>query len=315
LVVNDPQVTIISPCFNQGRFVESTIASVRLQTDRRWELIVVDDGSSDQSVAVATTAGEGDARVSVLEMPHRGVSHARNAGLARASAASRYLLFLDADDVLEPSMLESFVRELDSDPRLSMVHGLLSFIDETGRTLPGTPGMHPRRVPDRWRVRELQDADRETPFASILALAGIIPSCSVMRRSAFVAVGGWDETFGQGFEDTDLFLRLALHGPIHQIPERLVCHRRHAGQASEEPGRHDAQIIKLHARWRDLEALAPDHRAVVRDAWRFYDRQLNWLSAWRSTRRLLRNGRPILAARFVAGSIRRTLQSWEFGRE
>ena len=92
----------------------------------------------------------------------------------------------------------------------------------------------------------------------------------MIRRSAFIAVGGWDETFGQGFEDTDLFLRLALRGPVHQIPERLVRHRRHPSQSSEQPGRHKAQIIKLHGRWRGLARLAPEHGAVVRDAWHFY---------------------------------------------
>ncbi len=270
----------------------------------------MDDGSSDQSVAAATAAAQGDPRISVLELPHAGVSQARNAGAAQAAPGSPYLLFLDADDELDPSMLERFVRELDSDPRLSMVHGRVTFIDEAGRALPGTPGMHPRYARDRWGVRVLPDTELETPFASILALAGIIPSCSMMRRSAFISAGRWDEAFGQGFEDTDLFLRLALQGPIHQIPERLVRHRRHPAQSSEAPGRHDAQIIKLHARWRDLDRLAPEHRLVVRDAWRFYDRQLNWRTARLAARRSLRERRPALAARFLGGSIMITARSW-----
>lgn len=310
LPLRPPLVTIISPCFNQERFIESTIASVRLQTERRWELLVSDDGSSDRSVAVAIAAATGDERVRVLELPHRGVNHARNAGLAQASIATRYLLFLDADDELEAVMLERCVHELESGSRLSMVHSLVSFIDEAGRVLARTPGMHPRYAPDGWRVRVLEDAERETPIASILALAGIIPSCSMIRRSAFVAAGGWDETFGQGFEDTDLFLRLALEGPVHQIPERLVRHRRHAGQSSEEPGRHDAQLLRLHARWRNLDRLAREQRPAIRDAWRFYDRQLNWHVASMAARRSLSEGRPVAAIRFLGGSMLRTLRSW-----
>jgi glycosyltransferase involved in cell wall biosynthesis len=310
VAVSSPRITVVSPCFDQERFIRATIASVRSQTEEDWELIVVDDGSSDRSVEEATAAIHSDARVRVLALPHRGVSAARNAGLAKASATSPYLLFLDGDDELDPSMLERFARELDADPQLSMVHGRVSFIDETGRVLPGTPGMHPRYVPDGWRVRALEDCEQETPFASILALAGIIPSCAMMRRSAFRAAGGWDEAFGQGFEDTDLFLRLALIGTVHQIPERLVRHRRHPGQSSVAPGRHDAQLIKLHARWRDLDRLTPEHRAVVNAAWRFCDRQLNWHAAWQAARRSLHDGRPMLAARFLAGSLLITARSW-----
>jgi glycosyltransferase involved in cell wall biosynthesis len=312
--VSQPVVSIISPCFNQERFIGPTIASVRSQTEERWELIIVDDGSSDQSRSMATVASGGDPRVCVLQIPHRGVAHARNAGVVKASPASRYLLFLDADDELESTMLERCIRELDANPQLSMAHSLLKFIDEAGDALVGTPGIHPRYVRHRWMVRALTDTEPETPFASILALAGIIPSCSMLRRSAFVAVGGWDEGFGQGFEDTDLFLRLALHGPVHQIPERLVLHRRHPGQSSEVAGRHDGQLVKLHARWRDLGRLTPEHRVVVTAAWRFYDRQLNWHTAWQAAWRSLRDGRPMLAARFLAGSLLITARSWAVPR-
>ncbi len=307
--MSHPRVTIVSPCFKQERFVAAMIASVQAQTETRWELIVVDDASPDGSVAAATAAAGTDARVSIVQVQHGGVSSARMAGVARTSPDDRYLLFLDADDELEPGMLERCVEELDSNPRISMVHSRVLFVDALGRVLPGTPGMRPRYVPAGWRVRELSDDERETPFASILALAGIIPSCSMIRRSAFDAVGGWDESFGQGFEDTDLFLRLALHGPIHQIPERLVRHRRHPHQSSEQPGRHEEQIVRLHARWRDLARLAPEDRPVVRDAWRFYDRQLNWRTAALAARRLVREGRPVSAARFLAGSVLITAQS------
>ena len=100
-----------------------------------------------------------------------GVSYARNAGVAHGSDAP-FLLFFDADDELEPRMVERLARELESDARLSMVHSLVIFIDGSGRQLPGTPGMHPRYVPDRWKVRPLSDTETETPFGSILLWLG-----------------------------------------------------------------------------------------------------------------------------------------------
>jgi glycosyltransferase involved in cell wall biosynthesis len=309
LSVDQPVVTIVIPCFNQERFLESTVDSLRAQTESRWEAIIVNDGSTDGSSAVAHATAQRDPRISVLETQNRGVGHARNAGLVEVSPASPYVLFLDGDDELEPTMLERSVSRLDGDPRLTMVHSLVSYIDEHGQTLPGTPGMHPRYVADRWGVRVLRDTERETPFESILALAGIIPSSSIMRRLAFSAVGGWDEGFGQVFEDTDLFLRLALHGRVEHIPERLVRHRRHSSQSTAEPEHQAAQLIKLHNRWRDVGRLTPEHRAIVKAAWRFCDHQLNWHTARVAIRRSLREHRPILAARFFAGSALITFRS------
>ncbi len=301
-------VSIVVPCFNQERFIAACIESARSQTERRWELIVVDDGSTDGSVSAAHSAAGGDPRITVAPLPHGGVGYARNAGAAHGSHAP-FLLFFDADDEMEPRLLECLLRELESHPEVAMVHSLVSFIDDAGQRLPGTPGMHPRYVRDGWKVRALEDAEVETPFCAILALAGIIPSCSMMRRSAFQAAGGWDDTFGQGFEDTDLFLRLALHGPIHQFPERLVRHRRHAGQSSDTPGRHEAQLIKLHARWRDLGRLPPDQRSIVAAAWRFYDRQLTWHAATAAARRLSRERHPATAVRFLGGGALRVAKS------
>ena len=285
------------------------VESVRAQTFADWELIVVDDGSTDDSAEVARTAAQGDGRVQVLSIPNGGVAHARNRGAEAASPESRFLLFLDADDVLEPAMLERLSAYMESRPEVGMAYSRITFIDEDGRRAEGTPGFHPRYVPRRLGVRELGEDEADTPFCSILALAGIIPSMALIARHVYERAGGWDESFGQGFEDTDLFLRLSLEAPVHLVPEQLVRHRRHATQSSISPGRHDAQSSKLEARWRDVSALPVDQAEIVRAAWRFVDRQLAWAAVPEGFATQMHSHGLVQAARILAGTARITLRS------
>lgn len=121
--VNQPLVSSVSPCFNQERFTEST-TSVRSQTEPRREPIVVDDRSSDESVALATAAAKGDARVCVLQMPHRESAIRVMRGLHTRRRRAAPCSLLAPTPNLTPR-LDHFARQLDSDPQLSMVHGLV----------------------------------------------------------------------------------------------------------------------------------------------------------------------------------------------
>src|SRR5437899_2196138 len=108
-----PKVSVVVPCYNAQQYLARTLESVRSQTLHDWECIVVDDGSTDRSAAVVDAYVEDDARVRLLRQPNAGVSRARNAGYAASRPESEYLLFLDADDVLEARMLETLVGHLD----------------------------------------------------------------------------------------------------------------------------------------------------------------------------------------------------------
>src|SRR5262245_32512914 len=95
-------VSIVVPCFNGERFVEQAIASALVQ-DGDLEVIVVDDGSTDASVTVVQSIAKTDPRVKLCAEPNLGPAQARNVGVRAMSPTSRYLLFLDADDVLAPT--------------------------------------------------------------------------------------------------------------------------------------------------------------------------------------------------------------------
>jgi hypothetical protein len=143
----------------------------------------------------------------------------------------------------------------------------------------------------------------------VFCLAAIVPSLALIRRSAYLLTPGWDEAFGQGFEDTNLFLHLALVARIHQIAESLVRHRRHDAQYSADVDNLGGQERKLYERWTDPVGLAETQRETLRAAWRFRERRLVPAYAIEAAGRYVREGKPLLALRFLGGAARSWLAS------
>ncbi len=295
-----PRVAVVTPCFNAERYLTETVESVRNQSLRDWRLVVVDDGSSDGSGSIADDLASADHRVSAVHLERNvGVANARRVGAELAAAD--HLLFLDADDVLEPTMLEQTVAVLDRRPDLSAVYTGHRYIGPDGEDLGPEPGRWPwaRCVATRFWVRMLPDGDPVTPFESIFVVAAMLPSFTLVRRSAYLATPGWDVALGQGCEDTDLFLHLALLGPIHHLPDRLVRYRRHPSQASQ---RIDlaVQYEKLFAKWLSLEGLDQAQQQLVSDADWFRTRRLVPARNLRSAFEHARSGDLPRAARLLA---------------
>ena len=305
-------ISVVSPCYNAAPFVGRMIASVRGQTFPDWELVVVDDGSTDGSAAVAAAVAVGDSRVRIIRQANGGVCRARNAGARACSPESRYLLFLDADDMLEPEMLVALRDWLEGQPEAALAFCDLLLIDEWDRPLPADIEFHGpdhRFVPSGWGAARLPRDMPYTPFESVFALATIIPSASLLRREVFAAVGGWDESFGHVFEDTDLFLRMTLAGAAHFVPRSLVRHRRHGSNSTGDPVRVSRQRDKLYARWLTRTDLMPAQRALVDRSWKFVTGRLGPLFGFRAGCRRLAAGQVAAAARFWAGAAARYLSA------
>jgi glycosyltransferase involved in cell wall biosynthesis len=308
-----PEVSVITPCYNCARFIGETIESVRAQTFPHWEQVVVDDGSPDEAATVVACNAARDTRVRLVRQFNSGVCRARNVGFATSSPESAYLLFLDADDVLEPQMLELMVAYLEAHAEVGMVHCGSSFIDAEGREIDrasGSVGWVPRYVPEGLWVRELPPTCPETPFVSVFAPAGIVPSLALIRRAVYARIPGWDEALGQHYEDADLFLQIALRSRIHYLPRPLVRHRRHAAQSSADTRKYGVQEEKLYAKWRRGIGLTAEEMAVVEAAWRFREGRLVPYQAVASGKRHLRRGEFGSAARFYLGAARRYLASF-----
>ena len=249
-----PQVSVITPCFNCEGYVAATMTSVRDQTFRNWEHVIVDDGSTDASAAVVEQLLAMDRRTRLIRKANGGVATARNVGYKSCAADGEFLLFLDADDVLRPGMLATLVEYLETRPNVGMVYCQHGYIDADGATVEMSPekaSWGRRYIPSLLGVHELRLDSPRTPFASILGGAGIAPSMSLIRRSVYAATPGWDEEFGHVHEDADLFLHIALRSEVHYLPATLVDYRRHQSQATNDPDRAARQAGKLRDKWRD----------------------------------------------------------------
>ncbi len=263
-----PAVSVLVPCYNSSRFIARTLSSLQSQTFEDWECVVVDDGSTDDSVRVVRSVAASDPRIRLLEQPNAGVSRARNAAYAASSPESRYLMFLDADDCLEPDMFETFVAYLDQHSDVCLAYSAFTCIGEADEPIPPgdprLPGFEPTRyVPSRIGIRALPPSVPETPFTSIYAAwAGLLPSNSMLRRSVYATTPGWDETFGQLAEDTDVFLQMALRGSVHYICRPFLRYRRHARQATSDYARIAAQDQKLFRKWAHLGLSGPERARV-----------------------------------------------------
>src|SRR4051794_12323832 len=128
-----PTVSVVIPCFNQGRFLPDALESVLAQTFPAAEIVVVDDGSTDETAAAARRYPN----VRCIRQRNRGLASARNTGLMHT--AGECVVFLDADVRLRPEAVEIGVRELQAHPECALVWGRCVRIDEHGRQLPTVP--------------------------------------------------------------------------------------------------------------------------------------------------------------------------------
>ncbi len=203
-----PKVTVIIPTYNRARYLGEAIGSVLAQTFADFELIVVDDGSTDDTPALL--AETSDPRLHRLRQDHRGVSAALNTGI-RASQGV-YIARLDSDDVWRPDMLHTLSAVLDTRPEISVVYGIGQAMDAGGRLLRPTRGM-----PLRFRDDALRSMLYEDCTCSITTVA---------RRSCFDRVGWYDESLPPN-EDWDMSLRMAQHYRFAFVDRVLAYYRRH----------------------------------------------------------------------------------------
>jgi glycosyltransferase involved in cell wall biosynthesis len=266
------RVSIITPCHEAGQFIDELLDSVAAQTMRDWEHIVVDDGSPDDSASRVDGRLEREPRLRLIQQANAGAIAARNRGFAASDPTAEFVLFLDADDVLKPQMLEELVDYLDSHSGVAMVFCEPEWIDAQGNpTVYGSPGT--RYVPTRFGVKTLPRDDPAMPFEALFFWGRVSPSISLLRRHPYVEAGGFLEDQGYYAEDLDLYLRIALRGVINYLPERLVLRRihplNHGSRANAK-----AQEQRLYKRWLDAGWLTADEQRFVRKTWRLRQARL-----------------------------------------
>lgn len=210
-----PLVSIIIPTYNREYLVGEAIKSVLDQTFRNFEIIVVDDGSTDKTAD--TIKSFSDDRVKYISQANRGRSNARNEGLKRA--AGRYITFLDSDDLYLPDKLELQVAYLNTHSEFGMVYTSAHCIDERGTVLSDSYIANL----SGWIYKDI---------AFYVPVTITLPTV-MARREVFDQAGRFDEKM-ERFEDTDMWRRIAKVFPIGAITEFTCKLRTHGGNSLSE---------------------------------------------------------------------------------
>ncbi len=217
-----PRVSVVVPVFNGAAHVSDAIESVLAQTAGDLELIVVDDGSTDDTAAVIAGHADRDLRIVPLARPHRGLSAARNAGLAVARAD--LVAFLDADDVWLPRKLEAQIAWLTAHPGCEACFTHTEEIDDALRVITPWGDIEERYGRASVGPRVLVEHGNLVAGSG----SGVMAIAAGLREA-----GGFDERL-VACEDLDLWYRLALRAPLRAVPEVLVQIRRSPGQMQSD---------------------------------------------------------------------------------
>lgn len=237
-----PLVSVIVPTYNYGRFIGQTLDSLRAQTCDGWECVVVDDGSTDDTEEVVARVSAVDARVRYVRQANQRQAVAKNTGLAESRG--RYVQFLDADDLLEPSKLERQVEFLEANPQADIVYGVARYF-HTERPDERLYGMFGEDAP--W-MPELSGAGK-TIILPLIQMNIMAINSALVRREVFEDVGTFDPAMPP-VEDWDFWLRCALAGKrfeFRDFDDALALVRAHEASTSRQ---HASALVA----WRALRA-------------------------------------------------------------
>jgi glycosyltransferase involved in cell wall biosynthesis len=297
---------------NAEEFIEEAVESAIAQTYDRWELLLVDDGSTDRSSAIARRYAERNPeQVRYLEHAgneNRGMSASRNLGVR--NARGKYIAFLDADDVWLPQKLKQQVALLDAQPEAAMVYGLSEFwYSWAGAQEEGKDDfLHHLGVPSETLIRPPALINHFF-FAQDAAIPG--PTDVLVRREAIEQVGGFEEEFRGAYEDEVFYAKICLNAPVFAVDTCWDRYRQHPGSSNsvvERSGEEYATRV-VFLTWlasylteqgvKDSEML----RALRKELWRCRHPSLS--CAWMRRRHLI----PSIVRRVLPNPVRHWLRT------
>jgi hypothetical protein len=311
-------VSVVLPVYNGERWLRESVQSVLGQTFRDFELIAIDDGSTDDSPRVLAELAAADSRVRVHTNPRNlGLIPSLNRGFALARG--RYIARLDADDVALPTRLERQVARLEAEPRLGVVGSAYYRLDEQGRRRLSLPPLSDTAI--RWQ----------------LLFGNVWCHSTIMLRASLLAGAGDPYSDHRHAEDYELWVRLLRTSRGETLREPLVLYREHGGSVSRE--HRTAQIAMvdriasaqlatllpgLETANHGLQALRRARRAMLKsvDAIEAVGRILDLFPAFarqpgidaREARRLERRWIEMVCSRAPAGALRRLARSGHLTR-
>jgi glycosyltransferase involved in cell wall biosynthesis len=193
--MNLPLVSVVIPCFNQGKYLNETVTSVLASSYKHIELILVNDGSTDNSLEIAKKLEASHPEIRTIDQPNGGVAKARNTGITIASG--KYILPLDGDDLISSDYIQKAVDALEANPELKVAYCQAVKFNESGQK--------------PWKLK---------PFSRHqLAKDNMIFVAAIFRKSDAVEVGGFSEDMKMGREDWEFWIKMLKNGgEVVQLP-------------------------------------------------------------------------------------------------
>ena len=208
--MNKPLISILLPIYNAEAFLEKTLSSLTSQTFTNFELIAINDGSTDGSLKIVEEIAKTDSRIFIYNQPNSGLIETLNRGLKLANC--ELIARADADDIYHPERLELQYRRMNERPEIVLLGARTVKIDGKGRTL----------------YQEFQPTIKTDILDSLAGGFGVIPHPVAMyRKSAVIQAGGYSPK-AKYCEDVDLWIRLSEIGEIANLNEHLVYYRVHS---------------------------------------------------------------------------------------
>ncbi|WEA24520.1 glycosyltransferase family 2 protein [Rhizobium binxianense] len=280
-------VAVVIPAYNSRDYVAQTLQSVINQTHKALEIVVVDDGSTDDTASICRRFAAGDSRIRVLSTGNRGVAAARNIGIAATKAP--YIAFIDADDLWHPTYVERMLSALHLLPETwGAVYSLHRFIDPEGYCTKSGSSLNAR---DSILARHLV-------FRFVGNGSGFM-----VRRAVIDKIGGYDSSYARqgigGCEDFDFELRTAEHFKIEAVPLGLVGYRLHSAAMSSDRSRMARSLLAVYeqciARNPELPAFVVSCARASAHLYAFskFATLKDWPSARASLKQIYRHSPPL----------------------
>lgn len=236
--MKNPTVSVVIPNYNSFQFIEKTIESVLQQSFQDFEILVIDDGSTDNSKDIIERYSKQDSRIKLFSQANQGVSVARNHGIQKASG--EFIALLDCDDIWLADKLAAHVKHLQANPNLGLSFARVEFMNFDSK---------PSGTYSKSRLRNLK------PQYLYEENHVITPSNAVIRRTALEQIGGFDKDLSY-YADIELFLRVLCQGwKVEGLSQVLVYYRLTSGGMS-------AQLYRMEEEWerfsKKVQIYAPD---------------------------------------------------------
>ena len=213
---NYPLISVIIPVYNGEKYISETLESVIAQTEKNWEIIAINDGSTDTSQTILENyLKKIPGRLQVISVENGGVSRARNIGVSAARGI--YIAFLDQDDLWAPEKLQCQINMFFTNKSLGIAFTNESIIDQQGSII-------------REKALKFDKKNRGNIFDHLIFDNFIPISSVILEKKLFMAIGGFDPQFSLA-EDYDFLLKVTQKVPVDFIDEPLLLYREH-GESS-----------------------------------------------------------------------------------